>query len=89
MTTDPSERSKMVSVLCSILHLQSEETRTIAEKWMVKQSSGLVGWLLPSQPQAATVTTVGKGKVGHNPNNVGDVTYDPVTGSGMDFSSTY
>lgn len=86
MTTDPSERWKLVSVLCSILHLQPEESRQISDKWAVKQAGGFVSWLLPPAPQQATVTNIGAGK-GKGGAPMGDVTYDPVTGAGIDFSS--
>jgi hypothetical protein len=92
MATDASERSKLVTVLCSLLHLQPEETKVIVEKWSVKPSGGGWGsWLLPPQPPTSQVTNigVGKGKGNNNNNNsgVGDVSYDPVTGGGIDYSS--
>ncbi len=43
MTIDPSERSKLVGVLCSILHLLPDETKVINEKWAVRPT-GLAGW---------------------------------------------
>lgn len=80
-STDASERGKLVPVLCQILHVNADESRTITEKWTVK-TGGLVGWLLPPR---APVTTIGDKKSG----NVGDVTYDPNTGGGIDINSTY
>ncbi len=79
-STDASERAKLVPVMCQILHISADETRSIAEKWTVK-SGGLVGWLLPPR---APVTTIGDKKGGH-----GDMTYDPMTGGGIDINSTY
>jgi len=43
MSTDVSERAKLVMVLCNILHLNAEETGLINEKWAVRR--GLAGWL--------------------------------------------
>ena len=79
-STDASERAKLVPVLCQLLHISADETRSITEKWMVK-STGLVGWLLPPR---APVTNIGEKKAG----NI-DVTYDPATGGGIDINSTY
>lgn len=42
-------RSKLVPVLCTLLHLQPDETKVINEKWAVR-TGGLVGWLLPPRP---------------------------------------
>ena len=52
MSTEPSERAKLVPVLCQILHLRPDESRIIAEKWAVR-TGGLVGWLLPPRPPAS------------------------------------
>ena len=41
-----TERSKLVQVLCQILHFRTEEIKIINQKWAVK-NTGLVGWLLP------------------------------------------
>ncbi len=89
MTTDTSERSKLVSVLCSILHLQPEESRVIAEKWAVRPSGGLVSWLLPTAPSSSATHNIGKGKNASDPHTLagGDLTYDPATGGGIDYSS--
>jgi hypothetical protein len=54
LSKSPSEQAKLVSVLCSILHFQSEDTNKICELWTgrVKPtpgigSGGLIGWFLP------------------------------------------
>lgn len=57
LTKNPSEQSKLVPVLCSILHFQPEDTKEICEVWSKKVSSsssgagtgsgGLMGWFLP------------------------------------------
>ena len=48
MTKDASEHSKIVPVLCSILHFHAAETKEICDKWAAN-TRGLVGWLLPQQ----------------------------------------
>lgn len=53
MSGVPTEREKLVSVLCTLLHLQPDESRQIAEKWAVR-NTGLVGWLLPPRPPPIT-----------------------------------
>ncbi|KAJ1403421.1 hypothetical protein B484DRAFT_437397, partial [Ochromonadaceae sp. CCMP2298] len=77
MSTEPSERAKLVPVLCQLLHLRPEETRVIVEKWAVR-GGGLVGWLLP--PRAASSGGGGGGKGD-------DLSYDSVTGGGIDVNS--
>ena len=48
---ETSERSKLASVICQILHLSSEDTKTIVEKWaMQPNSGGLVGWFQRPPP---------------------------------------
>lgn len=95
MSTDPSERAKLVPVLCQLLHLRPDESKIIAEKWAVR-GGGLVGWLLPPRPtpsppasvryQAhATGMTIDRGADGTSgKSSSGDLTYDPVTGGGID-----
>eukprot|EP01032_Pedospumella_encystans_P008740 gene8740-10342_t len=94
MSTEPSERAKLVPVLCQILHLGAEESRIIAEKWAVR-TGGLVGWLLPPRPAAtgpavspryqqhATGMSIDRGDTGSKPSG-GDISYDPTTGAGID-----
>ena len=36
LTTDLSEREKLVTVICSILHINSEDTMAVTAKWTVK-----------------------------------------------------
>lgn len=55
MTSVLSERSKLVPVLCSILHLSPEDTAAITQKWHNEvQNAGGIGsgayvrWLLPT-----------------------------------------
>lgn len=58
LSKNPSEQSKLVPVLCSILHFQSDDTKEICEIWSKKvqtkgisgSSSGLMGWFLPTPP---------------------------------------
>lgn len=50
MTSDLSERAKLVTVLCSILHLRGDDIKTITDKWAVKPG-GIVGWLQNRRPQ--------------------------------------
>jgi len=91
MSTEASERAKLVPVLCQILHLGAEESRIIGEKWAVRPG-GLVGWLLPPRPAAAPATpryqqhatgmSIDRGdgaKTGG-----ADLTYDHSTGAGID-----
>ncbi len=54
LSKSPSEQAKLVSVLCSILHFQSEDTTKICEIWAARVkptpgigSGGLIGWFLP------------------------------------------
>jgi hypothetical protein len=54
LTTEASERAKLVTVLCQILHLQPDESKLISERWAVR-SGGLVGWLLPKPPSAPSI----------------------------------
>ena len=95
MSTDPSERAKLVPVLCQILHLRADESKVIAERWAVR-SGGLVGWLLPPRPAAAapagtvryqqhaTGMSIDRGDAAANKAMNGDLTYDPSTGGGID-----
>jgi len=71
MSTNPSERMKLVPVLCTLLHLQPDETKLIVDKWTVK-SGGLVGWLLPPRP-ASNGSSTGSGLAAgaHSPDNDG------------------
>lgn len=54
MSVHPAERASLVPVLCTLLHLQVDETKVIVEKWAVKHTGGLVGWLLPPRPPPVT-----------------------------------
>ena len=91
MSTEASERAKLVPVLCQILQFRPEETRIITEKWAVR-SGGLVGWLLPPRPSAPTRTDtmsgmgMDRGGDAGRPaaNGAGDLSYDPTTGAGID-----
>ena len=97
MSTDPSERARLVPVLCQILHLRADETKIIAEKWAVR-GGGLVGWLLPPRPALPAPSSVRyqahatgmsidrSDSAGGNNNSIsaGDLTYDPATGAGID-----
>lgn len=54
LSKSPSEQAKLVPVLCSILHFQSEDTNKICELWAARGkptpgigSGGLIGWFLP------------------------------------------
>lgn len=96
MSTEPSERAKLVPVLCQILHLRADESKIIAEKWAVR-GGGLVGWLLPQRPavvstgtpryqQHATGMSIDRGGEA-NGKGSGDLTYDPTTGGGIDVNS--
>mmetsp|Transcript_23588 Transcript_23588/g.39313 ORF Transcript_23588/g.39313 Transcript_23588/m.39313 type:complete len:185 (+) Transcript_23588:856-1410(+) len=98
MSTEPTERAKLVQVLCQILQFRPEESKEINQKWAVRGGGGggLVGWLLP--PRAPTSSNVmgrkhtskadgGGGAAGGTAgaaasNN--DATYDPSTGGGID-----
>jgi len=53
LTVDLSERAKLVTVLCSILHLRGEDSKLITAKWAVK-GGGLVGWLIPRRQQTGS-----------------------------------
>jgi hypothetical protein len=95
MSTEPSERAKLVPVLCQILHLRPEESKIIAEKWAVR-GGGLVGWLLPQRPAPAapsapvryqahaTGMSIDRGDPNNGKSSAGDLTYDPSTGAGID-----
>jgi hypothetical protein len=97
MSTEPSERAKLVPVLCQILHLRVDETRIITEKWAVR-TGGLVGWLMPPRPaptgpaaspryqQHATGMSIDRGD-GASKSSAGDLSYDPATGAGIDVNS--
>lgn len=87
LATDPSERTKLVQVLCNLLHLSVDETRTIVDIWTVKPAGGLVGWLLPKTTASPAVPHVIGNKKG-NP-GAGDLTYDPSTGAGLDWHNPY
>lgn len=49
MTKDESEHSKLVPVICSLMHFHVDESKTIINKWTIK-SGGLMNWLLPATP---------------------------------------
>jgi hypothetical protein len=93
MSTEPSERAKLVPVLCQLLHLRPDETKIISEKWAVR-GGGLVGWLLPPRPAApaaplryqahATGMNIDRGDGQNAKSSAGDLTYDPTTGGGID-----
>jgi hypothetical protein len=85
MSTDPSERSRLVLVLCQILHFKPEDTKFISEKWAVR-SGGLVGWLLPQRP-GNSYGMMDKARSSNDPSKSLDVTYDPATGGGIDINS--
>ncbi len=93
MSTNPSERSKLVPVLCIILQFKPDETKVITEKWAVK-TGGLVGWLMPPKLDESHSSNAllsprgGHGAEGMKMNRGGDLTYDPTTGGGIaDFNS--
>ena len=65
LSTNPAERAKLVSVLCSILHLRGEDAKEINDKWAVRGGGGLVGWLLPKR------TPVGGNRVSEDTDNDG------------------
>lgn len=75
MTTDASERSKLVQVICTILQFSPSEIKVITEKWAVN-AGGIVGWLLP------------RGNSNHikSKGEETDITYDPQTGKGIDIN---
>jgi hypothetical protein len=64
MTKSASEQAKLVSVLCSILHFQSDDTKEICELWSKKAAAasrgagvagaGLMGWFLPPAAPASS-----------------------------------
>lgn len=81
MSTHPTERHKLVQVLCTLLHLRPDESKIISDKWAVR-SNGLVGWLMPTP---AVDNRMGNSEGGNKKPAVIDATYDPVTGSGVDF----
>lgn len=84
MDDNASERAKLVSVICNLLHLPVDESRIITEKWAVK-GGGLVGWLLPRAPTISSSPMKGPQSQKNN-HSEGDLTYDPVTGGGLDFT---
>ncbi len=96
MSTSPSERGKLVPVLCIILQFQPEETKVITEKWAVR-STGLVGWLMPPKmDESGSSSAANSGSSMMTPresmkmNRGGaDLSYDPTTGGGIDINHTY
>lgn len=84
LSSQPTERSKLVPVLCNILQFHPEETKTITNLWMVKSNNGLVGWLLPG---SSSTTEIRHKSNTQNSSNGGDLTYDPVTGGGIDINT--
>jgi hypothetical protein len=87
MSTSPSERSKLVPVLCIILQFQPDETRVITEKWAVK-GGGLVGWFMPPRAPVSSGSSQEGGAQGGEgqkmQRDAGDLSYDPLTGGGID-----
>lgn len=65
LTKNPSEHSKLVPVICSILHFQPDDTKEICDIWSKKVSTsgggssggGLMGWLLPSTSGPSTTNS--------------------------------
>lgn len=95
LAREASERAKLVSVLCSILHFSGEETKMINDHWAVKNTGGLVGWLMPARPSGGDGTSSANssgtlmkkgGKAASGASGTVDVTYDPVTGGGIDLN---
>eukprot|EP01031_Cornospumella_fuschlensis_P023918 gene23918-28961_t len=84
-TSDASERSKLAQVMCSLLHLPAAETQKIAEVWKDRSSGGLVGWLLPPPTPVKNISKPSPRKEGGR----SDLTYDPFTGSGIDYHNHY
>ena len=92
MSKSPSERAKLVPVLCTILQFRAEETRVIVERWADKPASGggLVGWFLPPRADARTApseTRVVNIRNPHDPTPAAPDSYDPQTGSGLNFDT--
>lgn len=57
LSADASERSKLVAVICSLLHLQQDETQLIVSKWTPTAGrGGLVSWLLPQPTSSVTAS---------------------------------
>lgn len=100
MSTDASERAKLVMVLCQILQFQHDDTKFISEVWAVR-TGGIVGWLLPQKPLPSKATAKSAaaakeaipgegmsmqrgGSGGAGAAGAGDITYDPATGAGID-----
>jgi hypothetical protein len=85
MSTNSSERSKLVPVLCTILQFRADESKIIAERWADKPSGGLVGWLLP-KPAPSHIIDRSK-KNGGEAMGSSDATYNAATGGsgGVDF----
>eukprot|EP01031_Cornospumella_fuschlensis_P022971 gene22971-27952_t len=84
-TSDTSERAKLAQVMCSLLHLPAAETQKIAEVWKDRSSGGLVGWLLPPPTPVKNISKPSPRKEGGR----SDLTYDPFTGSGIDYHNHY
>lgn len=60
MSDSDSERAQLVRPICSLLHLRSDDAKTIADKWAVSKSGGYrnnggllgFGWLPINRPDA-------------------------------------
>ena len=61
MSEVPSERSKLASVLCSILHVRPEESKVIEMKWAVKRPTGIAGWFLSKGDRPSNATALQEG----------------------------
>ena len=84
LTKNATEHTKLIPVLCSLLHFQSEEIKQINEIWSVNKhsqsSSGLLGWLLPTTTINATQHSLSSSTGGGNNNSSVDVYRDGIGG---------
>ena len=68
LVTELTERSKLVAVICNLLHFRSDETKIIVDKWTVKpmnmnSASSLVGWFMTPQQtssQTSMITSINR-----------------------------
>jgi len=81
MATDPTERSKLVSVICQILQFRPDEMKIINQKWALKGSGGgLAGWFRGNASVPVNINNHSSSSGNKNAVGAVDASYNASTG---------